>query len=430
MNKQTKEVFMHFLSEICKYDPSKISVSHNDENKDNKSAAPDLPSDTWRTSQGLNYKDLFELSNAHSLAGLFYEKYHAFLLLEKSAYQFRQSLHQDVFFSVNRSALLCDIAREFTSAGITFICMKGSVFRDYYPIPELRSMGDVDLIIHPEDVKKADRIMTEVLGYRKFVDHQSVWTYILDQFQFEIHNQMFYENLTSHVDYITYFDQVWEHCHPAPVFGVESPNMYVPDEDFHFLYLMTHTAKHVINQGSGFRAYLDMVMMVKAAGDRMDWPYIENELEKLELLEFTKTCFSCCEKWFGVQMPLSLPRLDKRLYETITEKTLQDGIFGFENKENRPAASAKYIEHSTAPYTLAALGKGIKKIFPPYEDLQLVPWYSFIDGRPWLLPAVWVYRWGYCIVKKLRHSINILAEPFTKKKEVQKRQELIRKWGL
>ena len=406
MSKKPEDIFMQYLSEIFK------------------------DTDTLNIPKDLSFQKLFGLIQAHSLTGLFYWKNQTSLLFEKNASLFRQSFTQDIFFSINRTTLLREIAREFLADGISFICMKGSAFRDYYPVPELRSMGDVDLIIHPEDIKKADRIMTEVLGYRKFVDHQAVWTYILEQFQFEIHNQMFYENLTNHVDYISYFEHVWDHCHLAPVFGVESPNMYVPDEDFHFLYLMTHTAKHVINSGSGFRAYLDMVMMTKACKDRLDWSHIEEELEKLKLLEFTKVCFSCCEKWFDVQMPLEKKSLDEKLFREITEKTLRDGIFGFDNAENKPAASTKYIKHSTAPYTMAAIGKGIKKIFPPYEDLQLVPWYSFIDGRPWLLPVVWVYRWGYCIVKKLRHSINLLTEPFTKKKEVLERQELIGKWGL
>ncbi len=406
MKRLTDHVFMNFLSDIFR------------------------DTDTQKVSDDISYQELFDLAQAHSLAGLLYQKYKAPLLFKKSASPFRQNFIQDVFFSINRTVLLREISDTFSSAGISFICMKGSVFRDYYPIPELRSMGDVDMIIHPEDKKEADRIMTELLGYRRFVDHQSVWTYILGQFQFEIHNQMFYENLTYHIDYIGYFDQVWDHCHTAPVFGVESPNMFVPDEDFHFLYLMTHTAKHVINSGSGFRAYLDMVMMVKAAGERMDWSYIETELKKLKLLEFTKVCFSCCERWFGVAMPLKREPLPEKLYQTITEKTLKDGIFGYDNSENTPAQSAKYISRSNAPYTLAAVGKGIKKVFPSYEDLQLVPWYSFIDGRPWLLPAAWIYRWGYCIVKKLKHSIGLITEPFTKKKEVQKRQELIREWGL
>ena len=247
---------------------------------------------------------------------------------------------------------------------------------------------------------------------------------------FEIHDEMFYEELTSQVDYRAYFDTVWEHCHQASVFGVSSPRLYVPDEEFHFLYLMAHTAKHIIDHGSGFRAYLDMVMMVKARGEELNWSHIKQELERLQLLQFSKTCFSCCEKWFHVNMPMRLDDEDAAFLNSIAEKAFDDGIFGLQNEENRHAVTAKEISHSSGPYALSAVRLIMKKLFPPYRELQLIPWYSFVDGWPWLLPAAWIYRFGYCAVKKLKHSKNLILEPFTKKREVKERQAYLRRWGL
>ena len=62
--------------------------------------------------------------------------------------------------------------------------------------------------------------------------------------------------------------------------------------------------------------------------------------------------------------------------------------------------------------------------------MQLIPWYAFVDGRPWLLPAAWVYRWGYCLAHKRKHGTALLAEPFTKRETVERRERLIRDWGL
>ena len=320
--------------------------------------------------------------------------------------------------------------------------MKGSVFRDCYPVPELRSMGDVDLIIHPEDRDTVDKIMTEELGYVRFVDHQDVWTYYIGQFQFEIHTHMFYDPLANDYDYRSYFDRVWDHVRRAPVYGFESDNMYVPDASFHFLYLMAHTAKHIINKGSGFRAYLDMVMLCKTQSndhdgqngrDTLDWEWIIKELDRLQLLEFTKICFSLCERWFEVDMPLEKDPLDEDLYEIITRKTFNDGIFGFENTENESGWAAREIKRSEEKG--GGYGRGtvkilLKKLFPPYSDMQLVPWYKFIDGRPWLLPAAWVYRWGYCLRHKAPQSWKIITEPFVKKREIGERKKNLKKWGL
>ncbi len=378
----------------------------------------------------LDWKQLFALSNAHCLDSLVFTQCRKWMGTEEDENAFRLVFGWHVFYSVNRKDFLQEIIERFRKEDVPLLCFKGSVLRDHYPEPSLRTMGDIDFVIKPEDREKADRILREDMGLERMIDNHSVWTYYMDQFQFEVHDHMFYEDLANKVDYKGYFDTVWDHCHNASVFGIESPNLYVPDEDFHFFYLMAHTAKHVLNNGSGFRSYLDMVFMARECGARMDWEKIFEELEKLKLLTFTKTCFSCCEKWFGVKMPMHLESLDESLFTEITEKTFRDGVFGLENAENRPASAAKEIRRSESPYTFGALKRGFKRLFPPYRDMQLVPWYSWVDGKPWLLPAAWVYRWFYCGTKKLKHSVKFLAEPFAKKEDVLERQKLMKDWGL
>ncbi|MBR3241565.1 MAG: nucleotidyltransferase family protein [Parasporobacterium sp.] len=391
----------------------------------------------------IDAEQLFCIAEQHSLAGIVYSQCLKFAAQSQEWAGFRKSFLGDVFFYENRRRLLSEIARHFENRGISMICMKGSVFSEYYPVHELRSMGDIDIIIRPEDRQETDRIMREKLGYELFVDHQSVWTYLLEkgQFQIEIHDRMFYDPLANEVDYRAYFDRIWDHIHNAPVYGIDSANLFVPDESLHFLYLMTHTAKHIVNNGSGFRAYLDMVLMCRACRDKLDWAWISAELEKLKLLEFTKTCFRLCERWFGCEMPvvdtpetaaltLQTEGADKEFFDHVTEKTFEDGIFGLGNKANKRAAAAKDIKRSGDHYYAGAFKRVLKKLFPPYGDMQLVPWYSFVDGCPWLLPAAWVYRWFYCAIKKSKHSMALLTEPFVKKKEVMDRQAYLEKWGL
>ena len=108
----------------------------------------------------------------------------------------------------------------------------------------------------------------------------------------------------------------------------------------------------------------------------------------------------------------------------------RDGVFGLKNKQNAAAHTAKEVKRAKGPYWLTALDLTRKKLFPPYEDMQLIPWYAFVDGRPWLLPAAWVYRWGYCLAHKRKHGTALLAEPFTKRETVERRERLIRDWGL
>ena len=385
--------------------------------------------ETEAVASGLNWEDLFSIAKRQSLEGVIYYQCFAWMPLETKKKYMKQYLGA-VSVSVTKKESIEELIRIIEPLMIPVIFMKGAVIRGYYPLPPLRSMGDIDVIIHPEDRKRIDEILQKNLGYFCFVDNHAVWTYSRNNLYLEVHDHMFYDNLANQIDYRMYFDQIWENCRKGSVFGLNSDYLFVPDEDFHFLYMMTHAAKHVINNGIGFRVYLDMALMIRLANDRMNWDLIKNELEKLKLLKFTEICFACCERWFGISMPLGTKLVDEDLVSIITEKTFSDGLFGLDNPDNNLASAAKDIDRTGGNYIVAAIKRGIKRLFPPYEDLQLVSRYSFVDGRPWLLPIVWIYRLGYCVVRKMKTGKDYLTEPFTRKKDVLDRQELMHRMGL
>ena len=399
--------------------PSSLLTSINDENR-SKEGNKCIEDNCY-----LDFAVLEHLTLQHNAGGMLYYQCKEWI---KDVPSIHKSFLDSIFLSVNRADILKEIVTRFKEENIDIICMKGTIFRDCYPVPELRSMGDIDFIIHTRDREKADHILRSDMGFSRFIDNQAVWTYCLGYFMIEVHDHMFYEYLANAIDYRGYFDHVWEHCHSGVVFGIKADNLYVPDESFHFLYLMVHTAKHIINNGAGFRAFLDMVFVLKKQNLNMEW--IKQELKTLQLYDFTRTCFALCERWFGVCMPFGEKYLDEQFFEEITEKTFADGIFGLDNLQNEGAHSAKEIKRDDRGYLQGALLLTLHKVFPAYDDMQLIPWYSWVDGRPWLLPAAWVYRWFYCLRKKAGHSINLLLEPFARRDIVEKRKELIKSWGL
>lgn len=70
------------------------------------------------------------------------------------------------------------------------------------------------------------------------------------------------------------------------------------------------------------------------------------------------------------------------------------------------------------------------RLFPSYEDMRTIPWYSFLDGHPWMLPLAWVYRYGYCLKHKFTQGKQALTEPYVRKKEIEERCSYISDWGL
>lgn len=369
----------------------------------------------------ISWGKLTAYAKRQDLCGILWQQLHTLELPEKSAKHLKGGFLSNVYLSVNSDCALEEIEEAFDQKKIAYLPFKGTLMKELYPVKELRTMGDRDILIRHEDRKAADTVMIS-LGYEKFIDNHAVWTYYKQYLNFEIHDVMFYEDLSNQIDYRSFFQKIWDTAKQ------ENGYRYSPDRDLHFAYLMTHTAKHITNKGMGFRAFLDMAFFVRNGNG--DWEKIISLLKELELYEFTCICFSLCEDWFDVRMPFRNEDPDREFMEEITEKIFRDGIFGLHNADNITGHSAKEIRRSEKGYALTAAQLTLHKLFPPYRDMQLIPWYKWVDGKPWLLPAAWVYRWGYCIVNKRKEGTDLLLEPYQKRKEILDREEYLKKWGL
>ena len=373
-----------------------------------------------RLPSGLDWNALYEIAQAQSLTGVVYAQLkalngHGADIPQEAWERFRAAFLGEVYYAANRAAAMRELGEAFEQKNIAYLHFKGWVVKDCWPVPELRTMGDVDLLIHTGDRSESDAALL-ALGYTKFVDNHAVWTYTRQDEAFELHDHMFYEYLANEVDYRGYFDRAWEF--------VDTERW----DSFHFLYVLAHTAKHIINSGIGLRAFLDLGFCLQYW--KLDWDWLRTELEGLRLWRFAQTCLALCRALFGQKAPFGVPELETSFLDTVTEKLFRDGTFGLENEQHRAAHAAKEIRRSPLRYEAAAWRLTLYKLFPPYEDLQLIPWYSFVDGRPWLTPAAWLYRWFYVLCHKAEHGASLLTEPFAERERILQRQQYIGDWGL
>ena len=67
--------------------------------------------------------------------------------------------YEKINYELNR---LCETLNEVK---IPFIPLKGSVIRQYYPEPWMRTSCDIDVLVHEEAVDQTAQIIVEKLGY-------------------------------------------------------------------------------------------------------------------------------------------------------------------------------------------------------------------------------------------------------------------------
>lgn len=155
-------------------------------------------------------------------------------------------LYGTVATNLNRCVDFETLSASFTEHGIAHMPVKGYYLRKLYPTPELRTFGDIDLLIHPEDRQKVHNLMLS-LGYTVKQDWEPTYSYIKDAEYYEIHTNLMDGNLDGRTDLQAYFDAAWAHAEP------DDGLRFRPEDDFHFIYTVCHLAKHLYGGGAGLR---------------------------------------------------------------------------------------------------------------------------------------------------------------------------------
>lgn len=112
-------------------------------------------------------------------------------------------LYGTVATNLNRCVDFETLSASFTEHGIAHMPVKGYYLRKLYPTPELRTFGDIDLLIHPEDRQKVHNLMLS-LGYTVKQDWEPTYSYIKDAEYYEIHTNLMDGNLDGRTDLQAY----------------------------------------------------------------------------------------------------------------------------------------------------------------------------------------------------------------------------------
>lgn len=278
-----------------------------------------------------------------------------------------------------RYALAQVMGQKLEQAGIDHILMKGFVLRDYYPVPELRTFSDIDIVIRRSDRAKTHELMLS-LGFAVKEDWEPVYSYFQGDEYYEIHTKIMEIDVSEKADYRGYFANAWAHTLAV------SDHSFRFTPEFHFLYMLTHIAKHIHHSGAGIRMYLDVAAFVRHHGATLDWCWIEAQLRELKLYDFASVVLRAVERWFGIESPMACTSVPEEILDNFTEFTLEAGIFGRHNRDD--ALAQMKHEQQDKPASRARLL--MRLAFPKAETIQAR--YTYLQDRPWLLPVAWVHR--------------------------------------
>lgn len=277
--------------------------------------------------------------------------------------------------SVVRQEAFSKLSARLSEEGIEHMPVKGLYIMEYYAVKELRSFGDIDILIRESDRAKTDKLMRE-LGYDIKTDWEPTYSYLKGNEFYEIHSNLFDVRLKNRPDMIEYFSKAWDYAEKRNGLCFE------PQRDFHFIYIICHIAKHLSTSGAGIRMFLDVAFFIEKFNSEMSWDYIKAEFKKLKLEKFLYTVLSAVEDWFGVTADCDFEKLSENELNELLAYTLGADIYG----HNRDNTLVK-LRTQKSPSKALLL---IKMIFPPKSQIENR--YTFLEKSSLLLPLAWVVR--------------------------------------
>lgn len=281
-------------------------------------------------------------------------------------------------FMVSEEQMLAvrSIYAAFDENGIDYMPLKGCNMKPLYPKPELRVMGDADILIRVDQYERIASIM-EKLGFRydKESNHEFVWK--SNQLYLELHKCLI---PSYNKDYYKYFGDGWRLAARKEGFR----HSMTPEDTL--VYQFTHFAKHYRDGGIGCLHVADLWVFLRSY-PALDEQLVRRELAKLQLADFYDNMRKLIAVWFedGEEDECS---------KFITDFIFKSGIWGsYEN-----SILSKETRHVKAAGSIA--GGRVRSfwfsLFPGREAMR--EQYPVLEKHPYLLPFLWPVRLFHIIL--------------------------------
>jgi len=338
----------------------------------------------------IDYDNIIKLAAKHNLLGIIYcviNNASNKKIIDAQLFNKLQNNFFDLVYIVHLQQQTAETAKQaLAKAGIRYVCFKGIELKNYYPVPESRIMGDIDILIDEENKVKAKNAM-KAAGFTVKNENGPVWDYVKDTILVEMHSNLLNETI-DRKEVISYFSDAAD---KAEFNGYEGRF----SDTFHFEYLLAHIAHHFRFYGAGIKLVLDLAIMLKYGSVDLDKAI--TELEAAGLGRFSKEILSVCKKWYDEGKSFT----DNT---SVTEDFIVSfGAFGISGRNKSAVAARRDMEkkNSTSPLLMK-----LRLIFPPYSKLRLLPYIKFIDGKPYLTPIAWVYRIFYNLKNRGKFAVE------------------------
>ena len=348
-----------------------------------------------------DYYAFFSLGVQQSIQPLLYHGLKKCGAPKEVLQQFDKARMRHTYLVIQHSESLKNISSALDKYGIPYVPLKGSVIRNLYPAPELRTSSDIDVLVHEEDLDKAVQAIETWAGFmtlhRAYHDISMVNSRVHLELHFNLKESM--ENIDQ------LLIKAWDYASPT---GGGSCCAFTPE--FQIFHVIAHMSYHFLHGGLGIRPFLDLWLLKHKT--KYDETAVRDMCAECSILTFYEECCHLSEVWLGDAEHTETTKM-------LESYCLSGGVFGSSKFKNvgkkKKKRGWKYI---------------VSRAFPPADEVKA--YYKDDSGKDHSLAYYYGKRFASWFSKDRRGELkNQIGEILSSDQEyLDQTKELFRRLGL
>lgn len=291
---------------------------------------------------------------------------------------------------INHETKMKEIFEAFLENKIEFLPLKGLVLRNYYPYPELRSMGDGDIYINRKDLDRASQILIQHDYKQLSINEKHINFGHPSNLWVELHF-----HLVSKYTFPKYSEAFEEKILKDNVQAMVCDTLVcVPQNEDQLIFMLLHMAGHMRSTGIGLRQLADIYVLVKRNKEEINWDNIYLKTKEFGLETFTNAIFKLLNTCFKLEAPE--PFIQEKSSDKVSDKLLQDifsgGSFGNKDRSRIIFFLKNHYKKNNSRENF------ISFLFPSAS--KLCEKYTYLKRNSLLLPLAWIQRIVNGILRK------------------------------
>lgn len=286
--------------------------------------------------KGLDWKRLVTLAKKHAVLPLLYDVCEGDKAMPREEWEtLRRISVQTVRQSYHLLFLTRDILRLLLESGIPAVPLKGVVTASFYPVPELRKSGDIDLLFQSEaDARLAGSLLLEQGFFWKeaqTANHHLVCA-SKEGIGVELHVMLAepFDEKRVNECLRAMLPDFFRHTGEREVLGIPLPVLYAP---YHAFYLLVHMLQHFLRAGFGLKLLCDWAVLLHCGMTEQEERRLLKLVREAGMEDFAAMVTAVCVRSLGLpghcaEFLMKGREVNERMSEEFLLEVLEAGEFG------------------------------------------------------------------------------------------------------